>query len=63
VDGGGGFAAGAHGEDHRRGAGDDIAAGEDALARCSQRLWVGLDVIPLLVFKPGVVACTSGLAR
>ena len=37
----GGLAAGAHGQDDRGGAGDDVAAGEDALLRGPQRLLVG----------------------
>ena len=45
MDGSGGFAAGAHGEDHGGAAGDDVAAGKDASLGGAQALRVGNDVI------------------
>ena len=53
VDGAGGFAAGAHGEDDGSGAGDDIAAGKDAALGRTHGLGIGNDVVALVGGKVG----------
>jgi len=57
----GGFAAGAHGQDDRRAAGDNVAAGKDAGLGSAHGLGVGNNIVALVGLEVGRGALDEGI--